>query len=140
MKYIRKFNSEKLPGAIYIPIDLIGKSLNISQTVLRICEEYALCLSSKERVPFHILIEVIETKTPVSNSKLSFSPFGISNLLNTHQEENIKKEYHIIHKISDEKIIEISINKDITSKKSHGFFSNIMCCCKSSYEVNFIKY
>jgi hypothetical protein len=35
MKYIRKFNSQKLPGAVYIPIDLIGKSSDIKQTVLR---------------------------------------------------------------------------------------------------------
>ena len=92
MKYIRKFNSQKLPGAVYIPIDLIGTSSDIKQTVLRICEEYAFCLSSKERVPLHILVEVMETKIPVRHSKLSISPYGMSNLLNVQQEQNMKNE------------------------------------------------
>lgn len=92
MKYIRKFNSQKLPSAVYIPIDLIGKNANIKQTVLRICEDYAFCLSSKERVPFHILVEVMETKIPVESSKLSVSLYGMStSLLGQQVQENLIK-------------------------------------------------
>lgn len=94
MKYIRKFNSQKLPGSVYIPIDLIGKNSNIKQTVLRICEDYAFCLSSKERVPFHILVEVMETKKVVPNNKMSVSPYGMSNLLmENNKEKNNEYEY-----------------------------------------------
>jgi hypothetical protein len=90
MKYIRKFNSQKLPGSVYIPIDLIGKNSNIKQTVLRICEDYAFCLSSKERVPFHILVEVMETKQVVPNNsnKMSVSPYGMSNMLMDKDKKN----------------------------------------------------
>ena len=96
MKYIRKFNSQKLPGSVYIPIDLIGKNANIKQTVLRICEDYAFCLSSKERVPFHILLEVMENKIPTKflGHNMSISPYGLSNLL-INQEIEKDKEFFL---------------------------------------------
>jgi hypothetical protein len=57
--YIYQIN-KNLPANVYIPIDTIGKGGHIKQSVLRICDDNVLCLNSKERVPFHILLEIEE--------------------------------------------------------------------------------
>jgi Phosphatidylinositol 3- and 4-kinase len=116
LTYIRKLNSQKLPASVYVPIDLLGKSSIIKESVLRICEDYAFCLSSKQRVPFHILIEALEIKDSMKN-QTGISPFGLSNELKNDSDCEVNP--------MTDKIIESK------PKKSKGFFSSLFCCCTS---------
>ena len=85
MKYIWKFNSQKLSGAVYIPIDLIDKSSVIKQIIWEYVKNTPFTYHPKERVPVHIIVEVLETKIPLRNTKMSVSCYEMSNLLNVYQ-------------------------------------------------------
>jgi len=63
-----KIINKNLPSFVYIPSDIYSKSLNTKQTVLRICEDFSFCFFSKERVPFHLLIEIFETDEEILTS------------------------------------------------------------------------
>lgn len=112
-KYIEDINSTALPADVYIPIDLIGKDPNITQHVLKIREEYSLCLSSKERVPFHILVELIEEV----------------------DETNKKEDEHFLRDTRKSTSESNFVIPKRAPKKS--MFSGILCCFSDPFQVKF---
>lgn len=95
-----------------MPIDLIGRDPNVTQHVLKIREEYALCLSSKERVPFHILIELIEEV----------------------EEHNKKDDDNYLRDTRKSTSDSTFVLPKRPIKKS--MFSGFLCCFSDPYQVN----
>jgi hypothetical protein len=112
---IYKIN-KKLPSDVYLPSELVGKSRKIKQQVIRICENNMFCLNSKERVPFHILIEVDEVHEYLNDSDGSqYSDFN----LNTPD---------------DNKLIVVRRKKK-SENNNKSFLSSLMCCIYDPYRV-----
>ncbi len=103
--YIYQIN-KNLPANVYIPIDTIGKRDHIKQTVLRICEDNIICLTSKERVPFHILIEVEEMRNGMDQS-----------------DDEMDDEQYLLKK----QIYNNYYNKR-KSDKNESYFAKFLCC------------
>jgi hypothetical protein len=116
--FIYKIN-KRLPADVYLPIELLGKSTKIKQQVLRICDTNIFCLNSKERVPFHILVEVEETHDYLNDSGTNNSQYSDFN--NYHDEDN--------------KMIVIRRKKK-QENNNKSFFSSLMCCIYDPYRVN----
>jgi hypothetical protein len=114
---IYKIN-KKLPADVYLPVELVGKSRKIKQQVLRICENSMFCLNSKERVPFHILIEVEEIHEYLNDSSSSSSQYSDFNI-NTPEDNKLL-------------VIRRKKNSEIINK---SFFSSLMCCIYDPYRV-----
>lgn len=57
--FISYINKNLLPSEVYVPIPFgLGRVNHNSQQVLHIDEEFAFCLSTKDKVPYHILLEI----------------------------------------------------------------------------------
>ena len=93
-----------MPSFVYIPTDIYSKPLYTNQTVLRICEDFFFCFFSKEKVPYHILLEMVEVDDEITNSKRE--SFHTKKVLK-HEENKL-----IIQEFNDEKDDQFSALKD----------------------------
>ncbi len=104
--------NRNLPSNVYIPIDTLGKNEYIKQNVLKICDEKVFCLSSKEKVPFHILIEVEEIDDIKGDDDITLDDEQY--ILNKHLYNN----YYQKRKI-----------------ENNSFFSKLLCCIYNPQSV-----
>jgi hypothetical protein len=151
--FISFLNLKLLPSNVYVPIPFGTDCLNSSShceegIVLSITEEYALCLSTKEKVPFHILIEVAEKSENIKNLRQMKFLEQMSSLNLKSKEpmesysqeidrESLFTDYMIHHKSSD---VLSSINStppsNIQTRSSGSLFSFFTCCSTSRDNIS----
>lgn len=137
-KFIKHMNSKILPSNAYLPVPFGFECLehqNGLSNVLSISEEFAICLSTKEKVPFHICVELAENleKNDKINSELDKSYTlslydDRSNYLNDL--ENIQNNYQISKDLN----LNTSKNQPPTKSKL-SFFANFFSCCQANHHI-----
>jgi hypothetical protein len=132
-KFISFINDNLLPAEVYIPIPFGLESLNENfessenqAVLLSIKEEYAFCISTKEKVPYHILLEVSDNHRDTT-SKANSSFLTESSPISRYETE-------FLSEISRR---EKQIETPSSSKKS--FFSSLFSCCTGSHESQEIE-
>jgi hypothetical protein len=129
-KFINFINENLLPAEVYIPIPFGLESLNENfeysenqAILLSIKEEHAFCISTKEKVPYHILLEVSDNYS---------DPSSATNSGNIKESSPISRyETEFLSEISRS---EKQIETPKTVKKS--FFSSFFSCCTGgSHEI-----
>lgn len=110
LKQIIKEINKNLPANVYIPIQQTTTNLpnphirnnkrrikevvdqNRMHKVLRISTENAFCLHSKERVPYHIIIEVAHDPEEIGDSEVNLSDSSMEKIdQNYYDEEQAQK-------------------------------------------------
>ena len=148
--FIRFMNTMELPSS-NISFDFssnrdISNELN-NKIILRICEDYSFCLSTKDKVPFHILLEICNQPNITKDNNQHKRVDGIIDMKTT----TFKSSHDLFRNFNDNsnslnksntvensffKIEEISYHKEIFKpipikpvKEKKSFFANIFGCC-----------
>lgn len=150
--FISFLNLKLLPSNVYIPIPFGTECINSSSQseegiVLGIMEDYALCLSTKEKVPFHILIEIAEKSQNIKNLRQMKFHEEMSNLNLKSKEpmesysqeidrESLFTDYMIQHK-NNEALSSINSSPHNNNQtKSSGSIFSIFTCCTTNRETS----
>jgi hypothetical protein len=153
-EFIRYINHKLLPARGYIPFafpdDLSSDEYDVSSKafIIQIFDQHAFCLSTKERVPFHILIEIAHPFAELQSPKERINRYDSSSEGDIDSNSFFNKIFDEMDDKSDSssqihnkkesainetnfslvKIATPDPDNNTNNNSKYSFFSNLLCC------------